>query len=66
MDLSTIFKSLKPIILPLVAKEWDSQLLPMLQAEAAKVTNPYELALAEAGVAFLDAVVRAELKALAV
>lgn len=61
MDLTSIEKAVMPVAAPLVLNLWNSSVLPFLQAEAAKAGSDELKILTNAGVAFLDQVVKAEL-----
>lgn len=60
MDFTTIEKAILPVAVPFALNLWTTSALPALQAEAAKAGSPELKIIADAAVAFLDQVVKAE------
>jgi hypothetical protein len=61
MDLSALLLLLKPVLASEGAKLVDGVLMPALQAEVAKLSNPIEVALANALMPVLKAALDAEI-----
>lgn len=64
-DLSAVEKSLGPVVSPLMLQFWNSTILPALQSEEAKVSNPELAVLSEAVLAGVDKIVKDEIAKLA-